>query len=126
MEKLAILSKHPMYLFASSLQTATEVAIKREVDAYLINEVNHTERIRLGDTMLDVRASMDLPDAICDGLTFKQRVVRCDEHCFLLARWKPDRYMRRAAAGACQKWFLDKEFFPEDPKHFMNNLAETG
>ena len=63
---------------------------------------------------------MDLDDAECEGLTFKRRLVQLkDGTCYLMARWKPDRYMRRAAAGKSQKWFLDKEVFPKDAQELF-------
>ncbi len=124
--KAAIPSEHPMYIFRSSIGTDGEVTIKEEVEAYLISEVDHTERIRVKGRVIDVQGSADLPDAVCDGLTFKQRVVRCGQQCFLLARWKPDRYMRRAASGTSQKWFLDKELFPSDIPHFLSDLSSAG
>jgi len=123
--KPVIPAEHPMYIFESPVSTDTEVAIKTEIDAYLISEVDHRQCIRMGERTLDISESIDLPDAICGGFTFKQRVINCEAHCFLLARWKPDRYMRRAAAGTSQKWFLDKEFFPEDPQCFMRGLASA-
>jgi hypothetical protein len=32
----------------------------------------------------------------------------------LIARWKPDRQMRRMAPDWSQKWFVEKELFPPD------------
>jgi len=123
-EKKQLPTEHPMYLFSSPVHTDGEVAIKEEVEAYVINEVDHTEAIQVKGRTLPISASVDLPDAVCEGFTFKQRVVHCQQECFLLARWKPDRYMRRAASGTSQRWFVDKQLFPDDPGSFLSALAE--
>jgi len=111
---------HPMHLFSSPRLTRREKAVKQEVDSYLVNEIENSESMRVGRRMLRIESSVDLDDAECKGLTFKRRLVQLKNGaCYLMARWKPDRYMRRAAAGKSQKWFLAKEVFPKDPEQLF-------
>jgi len=109
-----------MHLFSSPRLTRREKAVKQEVDSYLVNEIENSESMQVGRRVLKVESSVDLDDAECKGLTFKRRLVQLKNGtCYLMARWKPDRYMRRAAAGKSQKWFLDKEVFPKDPEQLF-------
>ena len=106
---------HPMHIFSAPRLTKREKAVKQEVDAYLVNEIENSESMRVGKRVFQIESSVDLHDAECEGLTFKRRLVQLKNGtCYLMARWKPDRYMRRAAAGKSQKWFLAKEVFPRD------------
>ena len=111
---------HPMHLFSSPRVTRREKTVKQEVDAYLVNEIENSESMRVGRRVFKIESSVDLDDAECEGFTFKRRLVQLkDGTCYLMARWKPDRYMRRAAAGKSQKWFLAKEVFPKDTQELF-------
>jgi len=113
-----------MHLFSAPRLTKREKAVKQEVDAYLVNEIRNSESMRVGRRVFQIESSVDLDDAECEGLTFKRRLVQLkDGTCYLMARWKPDRYMRRAAAGKSQKWFLDKEVFPRDAQELFSRHA---
>ena len=115
---------HPMHRLETPKMTKKEKVLKREVDAYLVSDVRETARILIGPKAYEIMDAVDLPDAICEGLTFKMRLVHMKGGvCYLLARWKPDRYMRRAAAGKSQKWFLDREVFPKDPAELFSRHA---
>ena len=112
--------KHPMLIFSSPRLTRREARVKKEVDSYVINEVDRTQSLTVGRRQYHVESSLDLPDLTCRGLTFKARLVMLKGgNCYLMARWKPDRYMRRLAERTQQKWFLDKELFPPDPAKFF-------
>jgi hypothetical protein len=118
---------HPMYIFSSPRLTRREKSMKQEVDAYLVNEIENSAALRVGRRVFHIESSVDLEDAECDGLTFKRRLVQLrDGTCYLMARWKPDRYMRRAAAGKSQKWFLDKEVFPTDAEALFAKHEVSG
>ena len=116
-----------MHLFSSPRLTRREKSMKQEVDAYLVNEIEDSQSLRVGRRLLRIESSVDLEDAECKGFTFKRRLVQLrDGTCYLMARWKPDRYMRRAAAGKSQKWFLDKEVFPKDAEElFAKHEADS-
>ena len=115
---------HPMLQLASPKLAEKETILKREVDAYYVSEVDKTAHFSIGKQRYRVSNVLDLPDATCQGLTFKLRLVEVDTGtCFLLARWKPDRYMRRASAGRGQKWFIEKQLFPKDKQRLFARLA---
>jgi hypothetical protein len=123
-DPIRIPDQHPMGIFSCPRLTSREKKLKREIDGYVINEIEGAERLLLGSRTLVVDSAVDLPDSICDGLTFKRRLVLLDGgNCYLLARWKPDRYMRRSANGQRQKWFIDRECFPANPQRFMAEKA---
>lgn len=118
--QLPNLDHHPMYLFTSPHLTEREVIVKQEVDSYQTSDISQSACLQVGDDVYQIGSSVDLPDTICDGLTFKMRLIRLhDGDCYLLARWKPDRRMRRASEGRGQKWFLEKKLFPEDAESFL-------
>jgi hypothetical protein len=106
--------------------TRKEKVLKKEIATYHVSEVDDTAVIYVGDRALPLLTSLELPDAECEGLTFKQRVVQTEKgDCFLLARWKPDRYMRRNAPARSQRWFVEKKLFPPDAGRFFNRLEKT-
>ena len=123
-EPIRIPDQHPMKIFDCPRLTSREKKLKKEVDGYIISEIKGQARILIEDRTVIVDSSVDLADCICDGLTFKRRLVLLDGgNCYLLARWKPDRYMRRSANGQRQKWFIDRECFPSDARRFLADKA---
>lgn len=116
---------HPMFRLESPKLTRKEKVLKREVDAYLTSDVRETAKILIGPRTHEIKEVVDLSDAICAGLTFKMRLV-CVKNgsCYLLARWKPDRYMRRNTGGLSQKWFIEKEVFPNNIDRFFQQMLE--
>lgn len=115
----------PIRRFSSRKLTRKENVVKREIDSYHVSDVDNTAVIYFGRKALSVYQSLDLPDANCDGLVYKQRLVQTkDGDCWLLARWKPDRYMRRSAPDWSQKWFIEKELFPSDLTRFFSRLEK--
>jgi len=114
--------KHPMLIFSSPRLTRREAKVKKELDSYVINDIDRTQLLTVGRKQYRVESSVDLPDVTCGGLTFKTRLVMLKGGtCYVMARWKPDRYMRRLAQRSQQKWFLEKELFPPDPVKFLAN-----
>jgi hypothetical protein len=123
-EPIRIPDQHPMQIFDCPRLTSREKKLKKEIDGYIISEIKGQARILIEDRTVIVDSSVDLSDCICDGLTFKRRLVLLDGgNCYLLARWKPDRYMRRSANGQCQKWFIDRECFPSNARRFLADKA---
>lgn len=123
-EPMRIPDQHPMNIFDCPRLTSREKRLKKEIDGYIISEIEGQARIKLENKTLIVDSSVDLPDSVCDGLTFKRRLVLMDGGgCYLLARWKPDRYMRRSANGQCQKWFIDRQVYPSNPRRFLAEKA---
>ncbi len=116
----------PIKRFSARKMTRREKVMKKEIDTYHVSEVDDTAVIYFGETALPILTSLELPDAECDGLMFKQRVVRTEKgQCLLLVRWKPDRYMRRTAPPSSQKWFVEKRLFPPDTDRFFHRLEKT-
>jgi hypothetical protein len=116
---------HPMFKLESPKLTKKEKVLKCEVDAYLVSDVRETARLLIGQKAFEINNAVDLPDATCDGLTFKMRLVHMKGgNCYLMARWKPDRYMRRNTGGLSQKWFLEKELFPTDASRFLEKMQQ--
>jgi hypothetical protein len=114
-----------MHRFSARRLTRKENTVKQEIESYRVSDVDNTAMIYFGRKVLPIDHTLDLPDAICDGLIFKQRVVRTEAgDCLLLARWKPDRYMRRSAPAWSQKWFVDKQLFPPDQTRFFTRLQK--
>jgi hypothetical protein len=112
-----------MERFSARRLTRAEKVLKREIDAYHVSDVDNTAVIYVGTRALSLFQAVDLPDAVCEGLTYKQRVVKTERgHCLLLARWKPERHMRRATTAWSQKWFVEKELFPPDAERFLTRL----
>ena len=106
---------HPMVQLASPKLAEKETSVKKEVDSYYESEVEKTAHFSVGAKRYRVNTAFDLPDATCEGLTFKLRLGEVDTGLyFVLARWKPERHMRRASAGRCQKWFIEKQLFPRN------------
>jgi len=123
-EPIRIPDQHPMNIFDCPRLTFREKKLKKEIDGYIINEIQGQARLLIDDRTVVVDSSVDLPDSVCDGLTFKRRLVLMDGgSCYLLARWKPDRYMRRSANGQRQKWFIDRQCFPSDGHRFLAEKA---
>ena len=117
------LSVDPMKRFNTPRMTRRENIVKRVIDAYHVSDVDDTAVIYMGDRALSIYQSLDLPDLDCEGLTFKRRVVVIDNgDCLLIARWKPDRQMRRAAPHWSQKWFVEKKLFPPNADRFFARL----
>ena len=115
---------HPMRQLVSPKLAEKETIVKQEVDAYYTSEIEKTAHFAVGRRRYRVSNYLDLPDATCEGLTFKLRLVEVQTGvCFLLARWKPDRYMRRASAGRCQKWFVEKQLFPKNRERLFTRLS---
>ncbi|UCH34121.1 MAG: hypothetical protein JSV65_16460 [Armatimonadota bacterium] len=113
-----------MNIFECPRLTSREKKMKKEVDGYVTSEIEGRARLLIGKQTTIVDSSVDLPDSVCDGLTFKRRLVLMNNgDCYLLARWKPDRYMRRSANGKRQKWFIDRECFPSDAHRFLAQKA---
>lgn len=116
-------SFNPIKQFNSPKLTRKEQVLKKEIDTYRVSEVDDTAVIYVGNSALPIFRSLELPDAECEGLVYKQRLVTTDKgDCLLLARWKPDRYMRRTAPAWSQKWFVEKKLFPGDPERFLARL----
>jgi len=115
----------PIQRFSARRLTRKEQVVKREIQAYHVSDVDDSAVIYLDRKALRINYSFDLPDATCDGLIYKQRLVQTRKgDCLLLARWKPDRYMRRSAPEWSQKWFVEKELFPPDAARFFARVEK--
>jgi len=115
----------PIQRFTSRKLTRKENIVKRQIESYHVSDVDNTAVIYFGRKAHSVYHSLDLPDATCDGLTYKQRLVQTgDGDCLLIARWKPDRYMRRSAPDRSQRWFIEKELFPPDLTRLFSRLEK--
>jgi len=116
--------RSPMLELKSPQLTSRETVVKREVDAYYISQITDSSVLLVEGDEFRVQHALDLPDTECEGLTFKLRVVEIEQGpCWLLARWKPDRYMRRSAGGISQKWFVEKELHPPNVSRFLQDCA---
>jgi hypothetical protein len=116
----------PIRHFTAPKLTRKENVVKRAIEAYHVSDVDNTEVIYFGRKAHSVFQSLDLPDATCDGLIYKQRLVQTKGgDCLLIARWKPDRYMRRSAPEQSQRWFIEKELFPPDLTRFFSRLERA-
>lgn len=114
----------PMRRFSTRKMTKKENVVKREVDLYHVSDIDNTAVIYVGNRVMQIYQSLDLPDAECDGLVFKRRVIQTAKGaCLLLARWKPERHMRRTTTEWSQKWFVEKQLFPPDTERFFAKLA---
>jgi hypothetical protein len=119
-------SFNPIEQFSARKMTRKEKVLKKEITTYRVSDVDDTAAIYVGDSVFPIMNSLELPDAECDGLTFKQRVVQTEKgECLLLARWKPDRYMRRTAPDWSQRWFVEKRLFPPDTGRFFSRLEKS-
>jgi len=115
----------PIRRFSSRKLTRKESILKREIDSYHVSDVDNTAVIYCGRKAMSIYQSLDLPDATCEGLTYKQRLVQTkDGDCLLIVRWKPDRYMRRTAPDRSQKWFVEKQLFPPDLTRLFSRLEK--
>lgn len=115
----------PVGGFSARRMTRKEKVLKEEIDRYHISDVDDTAVIYFAKKTLPINRCLDLPDAECDGLTYKQRVVSTNGGgCFLIARWVPDRYMRRTAPDCAQRWFVEKRLYPPDEERFYSRLEK--
>ncbi len=115
----------PIERFSSTRLVRKETVLKQEIESYYVSDVDNTAFIRLGKRRLVISQTLDLPDVVCEGLTFKQRLVQTERgECLLLARWKPDRHMRRNAPDWSQKWFVEKQLFPPDKEKLFSRLVK--
>jgi hypothetical protein len=118
-------AREPINRFSGQRLTRREKVVKQEIDAYHVSEVDDTAVIYVGDEALSIYRSLELPDAECHGLTYKQRLISTESgNCMLIARWKPDRQMRRMAPDWSQKWFVEKELFPPDPDRLFTRVEK--
>lgn len=118
-------TEEPRDIFSAPRMTRKENVVKQEIDRYHVSEVDETEVIYMGNKALSIYHSLDLPDAMCDGYTFKQRLIETnDGECLLIARWKPERHMRRTASAWSQKWFVEKELFPPDTGRLFSRIEK--
>jgi len=102
-----------------------ETVLKQEIESYYTSDVDNIAIIRYGKRRCTISQSLDLPDAVCTGLTYKQRIIQTERgDCLLLARWKPDRHMRRNAPEWSQKWFVEKQLFPPDKEKLFSRLEK--
>jgi len=105
--------------------TRKEKVLKKEIETYHLSDVDDTAVIYVGNSTMSIGRSLELPDAECDGLTYKQRIVSTEKgDCLLLARWKPDRYMRRTAPIRSQRWFVEKKLFPPNADRFFARIEK--
>lgn len=119
-------SFNPIKQFSARKLTRKEQVLKKEIETYRVSDVDDTAVIYVGNSALPIFRSLELPDAECEGLVYKQRVVTTKKgDCLLLARWKPDRYMRRSAPAWSQKWFVEKKLFPPNEERFFSRLEKT-
>lgn len=115
----------PMYLFSSPKLTQKEKVLRKQIDSYVISEIQGREWLEISGKRIQIESSLDMPDIVCEGpaaskFTFRRRLVLArGGNCYLLARWVPDRYMRRSAERSQQKWFVFKQVFPRDPERFL-------
>lgn len=115
----------PMERFNARRITRKENVVKKKIDTYHVSDVDDTAVLYVGRTAVSIYNTLDLPDADCDGLTFKQRLIQTKKgNCLLLARWKPERHMRRSAPPQSQKWFVAKELFPPDAEQLFSRLEK--
>jgi hypothetical protein len=120
-----------MYLFSSPKLTQKEKVLRKQIDSYVISEIQGREWLEIAGKCIQITSSLDMPDVVCEGpaaskFTFKRRLVLArGGNCYLLARWVPDRYMRRSADRSQQKWFVFKQVFPRDPERFFAQKRTT-
>jgi len=115
----------PIERFTSTRLVRKETVLKQEVESYYVSDVDNSAFIRLGKKRLILMQTLDLPDAVVDGLTYKQRLVLTERgDCLLLVRWKPDRHMRRNAPDWSQKWFVEKQLYPPDNEKLFARLEK--
>ena len=115
----------PIERFSATRLVKRETVLKHEIESYYISDVDSSAFIRYRRRRLNICQTLDLPDAMCDGLTYKQRLI-CTEKgdCLLLARWKPERHMRRNAPESSQRWFVEKQLYPPDREKMFARLEK--
>jgi hypothetical protein len=115
----------PIERFSATRFVKKETVLKRDIEAYYTSDVDNAAFIRCGKRKHTIEQTLDLPDAMCDGLTYKQRLI-CTEKgdCLLLVRWKPERHMRRNAPEWSQRWFVEKQLFPPDSEKLFARLEK--
>jgi hypothetical protein len=119
-------SFNPIQRFVVPKLTPKEEVMKKEIDTYHVSDVDNTAVIYFGADGLSVIRSLELSDAECEGLVYKQRLVATEAgDCLLLARWKPDRYMRRTAPMWAQKWFIEKKLYPQNADRLFDKLEKS-
>jgi hypothetical protein len=115
----------PIERFNATRLVKKETVLKHEIESYYISDVDNIAFIRYGKRRLNICQTLDLPDAMCDGLTYKQRLICTDKgDCLLLARWKPERHMRRNAPDWSQRWFVEKQLYPPDTEKMFTRLEK--
>ena len=115
----------PIERFSTSRFVRKETVLKQEVESYYVSDVDNIAFINMGKRKHTICQVLDLPDAVCAGLTYKQRLIQTERgDCLLLARWKPDRHMRRNAPDWSQKWFVEKQLFPPDNEKLFSRLEK--
>ena len=115
----------PIERFSTSRFVRKETVLKQEVELYYVSDVDNIASINMGKRKHTISQVLDLPDAVCAGLTYKQRLVQTERgDCLLLARWKPERHMRRNAPDWSQKWFVEKQLFPPDNEKLFSRLEK--
>jgi hypothetical protein len=113
----------PMQRYRGDRLARRETVLKREIESYYVSDVDNTASILLDKQAMSIACTLELPDAVCDGLTFKQRLVQTARgDCLLIARWKPDRHMRRSTPEWSQKWFVEKQVYPPDNDRLFSRL----
>jgi hypothetical protein len=115
----------PIERFNATRFVRKETVLKQEIESYYSSDIDNVSIIRYGKRRCTVSQSLDLPDAVCDGLTYKQRLIQTERgDCLLLVRWKPERHMRRNAPEWSQKWFVEKQLFPPDNEKLFARLEK--
>jgi len=115
----------PIERFSTTRFVRKETVLKQEVESYYVSDVDNIAFINTGRRKHTISQVLDLPDAVCAGLTYKQRLIQTERgDCLLLARWKPDRHMRRNAPAWSQKWFVEKQLFPPDNEKLFLRLEK--
>ncbi len=115
----------PIERFSTWRLSRKETVLKQEIESYYVSDIDNSAFIRMGKRSHAIAQSLDLPDCMCDGLTFKQRLIKTERgDCLLLARWKPERHMRRNAPEWSQKWFVEKQLFPPDREKLFSRLEK--
>ena len=115
----------PIERFSTSRFVRKETVLKQEVESYYVSDVDNIAFINMGKRKHTISQVLDLPDAVCAGLTYKQRLVQTERgDCLLLARWKPERHMRRNAPDWSQKWFVEKQLLPPDNEKLFSRLEK--
>jgi hypothetical protein len=115
----------PMERFSTKRFVRKEKVLKQEIESYYVSDVENIAIIHTAKRKHTIAQVLDMPDALITGLTYKQRLI-CTKRgdCLLLARWKPDRHMRRNAPDWSQKWFVEKQLYPPDNEKLFLRLGK--